>query len=1095
MKFGVPWSVKGIRPEARETAREAARRAGMSLGDWLNSVILHQAEQDGIEPEAAIDDDEDAYGGDVSSLHHRLDEISRRIDKVARGGPSAYAPKHARNDPEHLAALIQRLDRRLDQFANVTRPGQPPLPPAPQLAPAAVPPVLPPALDLAVAEIAARQRALNGQPPLPHQAAAAFAPPAVAAAPRAPVPAQDLSGLEEQLRTITNQIETLHRPGVEEAINALRDELGEIAHTITEAMPRRAIDTIERQIAGLTQRIAEGRQAGVDGNALASIEHGLAEVRDTLTHLTPAESLVGFNEAVADLAHKIDMIVAQQDPATMQQLEYAVNTLRDIGAHVASNETVSQLAAEVQRLAQNVEHIAMASGGGDALANLEQRINALSDALAERAQNGGAVPPRLEALVNSLSDKIEQVQLSRGDTVAAGHLEDRIAELVQKLDASDTRLGHLEAIERGLADLLVHIEDIKAGQGGGAAPEVDSLKYELARTQDALDAVHGTLGHVVDRLAVIEQGMSGARTETPPMDEPLDLRQPVGKLAVRLIDAAAATPLSAPPHSEPPPEPLLPEQPLAPPLAPQPEAADVEPQPMPPPPPPAAFTAPPVPPPAAFAPAAAEPSPPPKRMPAAHQLPIDPDLPPDQPLEPGSGPPRFRTNPAARIAASEAALGGARPAAATVPSNKSNFIAAARRAAQAAVKEQAPRTPRSAADFTLEEEAPRPSLRERLGKRVKTLFVASSVIAVVVGGAQIASNFIDFGGTVAERAPADAKKLAEVPAKPDAPATVAANSATQPAAAPLAAPATETAANNPAANAAPPTTTAAIPPAGTPDAQLPGFVTGSISHPAFNEVGVPSMPLVMPPVHDGDRLPDAIGGIRLRSAAAAGDAAAAYEVGVRYAEGRGVPADVTEAARWFERAASKGLAPAQFRYGSLLEKGQGVKKDLTAARRYYLAAASAGNAKAMHNLAVLYAEGIDGKPDYALAVQWFRKAADRGIPDSQFNLGVLYARGLGVPVSMAESYKWFALAASRGDKESVKKRDEIASHLDARTLAAAEHAVKTFVAAAQPEAAINVPAPSGGWDATAAAPQHAPAVNPAKPAKPHIAGPLVLGRR
>ena len=43
MKFGVPWSVKGIRPEARETAREAARRSGMSLGDWLNSVILQQA--------------------------------------------------------------------------------------------------------------------------------------------------------------------------------------------------------------------------------------------------------------------------------------------------------------------------------------------------------------------------------------------------------------------------------------------------------------------------------------------------------------------------------------------------------------------------------------------------------------------------------------------------------------------------------------------------------------------------------------------------------------------------------------------------------------------------------------------------------------------------------------------------------------------------------------------------------------------------------------------------------------------------------------------------------------------------------------------
>ena len=50
MKFGVPWSVKGIRPEARETAKEAARRSGMSLGEWLNSVILQQAEHEGVQP-------------------------------------------------------------------------------------------------------------------------------------------------------------------------------------------------------------------------------------------------------------------------------------------------------------------------------------------------------------------------------------------------------------------------------------------------------------------------------------------------------------------------------------------------------------------------------------------------------------------------------------------------------------------------------------------------------------------------------------------------------------------------------------------------------------------------------------------------------------------------------------------------------------------------------------------------------------------------------------------------------------------------------------------------------------------------------------
>jgi localization factor PodJL len=42
MKPGVPWSVKGIDPEVRAAAKTAARRAGMTLGEWLNGVILDQ---------------------------------------------------------------------------------------------------------------------------------------------------------------------------------------------------------------------------------------------------------------------------------------------------------------------------------------------------------------------------------------------------------------------------------------------------------------------------------------------------------------------------------------------------------------------------------------------------------------------------------------------------------------------------------------------------------------------------------------------------------------------------------------------------------------------------------------------------------------------------------------------------------------------------------------------------------------------------------------------------------------------------------------------------------------------------------------------
>src|SRR5262245_62856215 len=133
----------------------------------------------------------------------------------------------------------------------------------------------------------------------------------------------------------------------------------------------------------------------------------------------------------------------------------------------------------------------------------------------------------------------------------------------------------------------------------------------------------------------------------------------------------------------------------------------------------------------------------------------------------------------------------------------------------------------------------------------------------------------------------------------------------------------------------------------------------------------------------------------------------------------------------------------------MLEKGQGVRKDLAAAQKLYVAAAAKGHAKAMHNLAVIYAEGAEGRPDYASAALWFRKAAEHGVADSQYNFAVLAARGLGTDKNLAEAYKWFALAAGQGDRDAGRKRDDVAAHMDAQALAAAQEAVKAFMVQTQ----------------------------------------------
>lgn len=1102
MKLGVPWSVKGIRPEARETARAAARRSGMSLGEWLNSVILHSA------AEEDFTDDDDSE--DVAAVHAKLDDLTRRIDRLAKTArqesqafvpapPSlpaapvfvAPAPPHyVAPQPSYFAASAPPAAAPVPAAVQAYAP--PPRTPHPAQAYAPPPPAAPPwaaRFENAAAEIAARRRELNSElskpvtPPLPPAPAPAAAPAMQQPAPDVPVfqapmfqapataqddapmpsivtrrstPAQDLSGLEEQLRQITNRIDTLCTPGVAEAIHALRSELAEIGHSLNDAVPRRTIDTIEHEIQTLSQRVAEGRQAGVDGNALAGIEQGLVEVRDALYRLMPAENLVGFNDAIDGLSQKIDMIVAERDPSSLVQLENAVNTLRQIAAHIASDEAVSRVASDVAMLTEKIDHLAHA-GTGDALSGLEERISALADALAQRSQDGINVPPQLETLVHSLSDKIEYLQNSRNDDVAFGALEDRIVKLVEKLDASDSRLAHLEAVERGLGDLLVRMSELRsqAGEPGRlheTTGGVETLKSDLARTQNKIEAVHGTLGEVVDRLATIERNMFIVTHE--------EAGHPLNTLPDRAVaHAMPAEDLAAPvsahvfddaPHvqtadDEPPayrpqhlgPAPQLPPSMTSPPLAPA---------------------------------AAPAPIKPPMR---ARHAPIAPNLPPDQPIEPGAGPLQTRADAASRIAASEAALGLSMPQPADAPQSKSGFIAAARRAAQAALTDTSTRSAPRIASVSPGFDRPHRSPSGGLRKRMKSLLVAGSVIVLVIASVQFGAKY--FGVSIPraadiKHAPVKPKNNGQNESKGEK------QSAIDTGEIETGKVDTDRTADNRVAPAIPM-------PGMIPEPSQYGYlgpssplmtaspltphsdVTGSVAAQPQREASAPVPAVSAPQTVPSDDLPAAIGGPNLRKAAAGGDAGAAFEVAMRYAEGRGVAANPAEAIRWFERAAAKGLAAAQFRLGTLYEKGQGVRKDPDKARQYYLAAATQGNAKAMHNLAVLYSEGIAGKPDFKSATAWFEKAAEHGVGDSQYNLAVLYARGLGVEKNLISSYKWFALAANQGDKEAAHKRDEVATHLDAGELAAAKKAVASFHPLKEPAAAVKVPKPASGWDA------------------------------
>ena len=154
---------------------------------------------------------------------------------------------------------------------------------------------------------------------------------------------------------------------IETAINGLRADLAEIGRSLTEALPRRAVESLEIEIKALAQRIDHSRQSGADAAALASLERGLSDVREALRTLTPAESLVGFDEAVRGLAKKVDAIAARDDPAALQQLETAIGALRGIVSHVASNDTLTKVAEEVRALAAKIDDLAASAANAPAL--------------------------------------------------------------------------------------------------------------------------------------------------------------------------------------------------------------------------------------------------------------------------------------------------------------------------------------------------------------------------------------------------------------------------------------------------------------------------------------------------------------------------------------------------------------------------------------------------------------------------------------------------------------------------------------------------------------------------------------------------------
>ena len=149
----------------------------------------------------------------------------------------------------------------------------------------------------------------------------------------------------------------------------------------------------------------------------------------------------------------------------------------------------------------------------------------------------------------------------------------------------------------------------------------------------------------------------------------------------------------------------------------------------------------------------------------------------------------------------------------------------------------------------------------------------------------------------------------------------------------------------------------------------------------------------------------------LRKSAEQGNALAQNNLGVMYAEGKGVSRNDSEAVKWFRKSAEQGNSAGQSNLGEMYRDGRGVTPNDEEAVSWFQRSAEQWDAAGEANLGAMYLKGLGVSQDYGEALKWLKKSADHGNAWGQRALGRMHAEGKGVPQDDAEALKWFRKAA------------------------------------------------------------------------------------
>jgi localization factor PodJL len=409
-----PWSVKGIEPKAREIAKDLARRSGMTLGEWLNTMILEDGDDDdGVVPlgrraHAAATFErrgrsrrlDDAYGAGETEwdrLGASIDAIAARLEASEQRSTIAI-----QGVDQAVTGLVRRLDgqdqngktygRRIDDIAEELREGHRRLRQFEQQ--------VGPQTTEAFGKVETAVGALAGR----------------------------LYDIEERQRLGANDLrqrmEAVERaagPGVG------TDLLAQVGARLDEAQNRttEALRGLERSFADLDQRLrqAEGRAEPESAREAARFE----KLAETLSRQVESS--------------RVEMMRRLDTAETENRIDRIERAVQAIGEQVKASEdrsarAVEAMGREVLRIAENL-NTRVQSMEGDGPARLDRIVQAATEAAASAA--GRQVETEMARLSHGLDRR-----LTAADDRHALALEQLGGEITRISDRLSERISQTE---------------------------------------------------------------------------------------------------------------------------------------------------------------------------------------------------------------------------------------------------------------------------------------------------------------------------------------------------------------------------------------------------------------------------------------------------------------------------------------------------------------------------------------------------------------------------------------------------------------------------------------------------------------------------